>query len=82
VKHQLDVLACVRRLGITTVAALHDLNLPFGFATEAVLLSSGRVAASGMPDQVLTPERIREVFGVDAEKLRTADARTVLSFRA
>jgi iron complex transport system ATP-binding protein len=81
VKHQLEVLACVRRLGITTVAALHDLNLLFAFATDALLLHRGRALAGGSPDAVLSPEHIREAFGVDAEVLTTADARTVLAFR-
>jgi iron complex transport system ATP-binding protein len=81
VKHQLEVLTCVRRLGITTVAALHDLNLLFSFATDALLLHRGRVLASGAPDKVLTPEHIHTAFGVDAETLTTKDARTVLAFR-
>jgi iron complex transport system ATP-binding protein len=75
VRHQLDVLDCVKRLGITVIAALHDLNLALSFAAEAVVLCEGRVDASGSPETVLDPERIRRVFGVE---VRRADG--VLAF--
>lgn len=81
VRHQLEVLACVRKLGLTTIAALHDLNLVFGVADQVLMLSEGRTRAVGTPEEVVTPENVRAAFGVEAEKLSTRDARTVLAFR-
>ena len=43
-----------------------------GFA-RAALLAQGRVVAEGAPGEVFSPERLLEVFGVEAELLRTAD---------
>ncbi len=67
VAHALDVLALCRRLaddGHAVAVALHDLNLARRFATDAVLLREGVVAASGPIEEVLTPAAVGEVFGV------------------
>jgi iron complex transport system ATP-binding protein len=53
------------RDGTTIVAVLHDLALAAHFFPRLVLLDGGRVVADGSPAEVLTPDRIREVFGVD-----------------
>ena len=53
------------RDGTTVVAVLHDLALAAHFFPRLVLLDGGRIVADGTPAEVLTPERIREVFGVD-----------------
>ncbi|WP_199439171.1 ABC transporter ATP-binding protein [Umezawaea beigongshangensis] len=66
VKHQLDVLALVRGLGLTVLTALHDLNLAASYCDRVVVLSGGRVVADGSPAEVLTPDLVRDVFGVRA----------------
>ena len=53
------------RDGTTIVAVLHDLGLAAHFFPRLVLLDGGRIVADGSPAEVLTPERIRAVFGVD-----------------
>lgn len=58
------------RDGTTIVAVLHDLGLAAHFFPRLVLLDGGRVIADGAPADVLTPERIREVFGVDPTLVR------------
>jgi len=61
---QLDLLDLVRELGLTTIAALHDLDHATAYCDQLVLLHAGRVAAAGTPADVLTTERVAEVFGV------------------
>jgi iron complex transport system ATP-binding protein len=58
------------RDGATIVAVLHDLGLAAMFFPRLVLLDGGRVVADGRPSEVLTPERIRDVFGVDPAVVR------------
>jgi iron complex transport system ATP-binding protein len=68
--HRLDVLGVVRELAAGGCAALvvsHDLGLAARFCDRLALLAEGRVVASGTPVQVLTPEHIREAFGIQAE---------------
>lgn len=70
---QLDMVSLVRSLtsdGATVVAAVHDLTLAAAHADAVVVLAQGRVAAHGPTQATLTPELIREVFGVRAEWTR------------
>ncbi|MNH36860.1 Hemin import ATP-binding protein HmuV [compost metagenome] len=52
---------------------LHDLNIAAQFCDRIYLMQDGALQASGAPAQVLTPRRIGQVFGVQAE----VDAHTV-----
>jgi len=58
------------RDGTTIVAVLHDLALAVHFFPRLVLLDAGRIVADGSPAEVLTPDRIRDVFGVDPSFVR------------
>ncbi|MDT0202183.1 ABC transporter ATP-binding protein [Nocardioides sp. AE5] len=64
--HQLDFLTRVRNLGLTTVAALHDLELAAGFCDRLVVLDAGRVVAAGAVAEVLTGDLLRWVYAVRA----------------
>jgi iron complex transport system ATP-binding protein len=66
IQHQIDILALVSRLPITSIIALHDLNLAAMFCDRLVVLQAGRVVAGGTPQQVMTPALLRDVFGVTA----------------
>ncbi|MQA16182.1 MAG: heme ABC transporter ATP-binding protein [Pseudonocardiaceae bacterium] len=66
VRHQLEMLSLVRRLGITVLMALHDLNLAAAWCHRLYVLDGGHIVASGPPTDVLTPELLTGVFGVRA----------------
>jgi iron complex transport system ATP-binding protein len=51
---------------VTTLAALHDLNLAAAYCDRIYVVDKGAIAASGAPAEVLRPELLREVFGVGA----------------
>ncbi|MFG3697697.1 ABC transporter ATP-binding protein [Micromonospora sp. NPDC047620] len=65
--HQLQLLHLVRRAGVTTLAALHDLNLAAMFCDTVVVLAAGRVVTAGPPAEVLTPGLLADVYGVQAD---------------
>jgi iron complex transport system ATP-binding protein len=66
IQHQLEILSLVSKLGITSIVALHDLNLAAMFCDSLAVLQKGEVVAAGTPEDVLTEELIGRVFGVRA----------------
>lgn len=72
-RHQLQLLSAVHTLAheenVAALVIVHDLNLAAGCCDQLLLLGQGRVAACGMPAQVLTPETLRQVYGVEATVL-------------
>ncbi|MCX5141967.1 MULTISPECIES: ABC transporter ATP-binding protein [unclassified Streptomyces] len=75
IAHQVEVLDLVRRLatpaadgtrGRTVVTVLHDLNQAARYADHLVAMKSGRIVAEGRPEDVVTAELVREVFGLEA----------------
>ncbi len=66
IHHQLEILALVARLPITSVVALHDLNLAAMFCDQLVVMKQGTVVAAGLPTAVLTERLIADVYDVRA----------------
>lgn len=74
IKYQLQLLSIVKSLEIGTLAALHDLNLAAMYCTKLYVLKNGYLVANGTPKEVLTKERIREIYEIDCDV--HLDART------
>lgn len=72
-RHQLHLLSAVHTLAheenVAALVIVHDLNLAAGCCDRLLLLGQGRVAACGTPAQVLTPDTLRQVYGVEATVL-------------
>lgn len=67
VRHQVELLRAVRRRvagGLGVLAVLHDVNLAAHFATHVLLLKDGRTLAQGPVGDVLTSERLSELYGI------------------
>ncbi len=70
INHQVELMGLMQALrdeGKTVITVLHDLNQASRYCDHLVLLAKGNIAAQGTPETVLTPERLREVFSVEAE---------------
>lgn len=70
VQHQLELLNLIAELPVTSVVALHDLNLAAMYCDQVVVLRQGRVVAAGPPGDTLTESLIADVYGVRAEVTR------------
>ncbi len=58
------MLSLVTELGITVVMVVHDLVMIPEFASHVALMNSARITGFGPVNEVLTPARVQEIFGV------------------
>ncbi|MFC4756581.1 ABC transporter ATP-binding protein [Dietzia aurantiaca] len=83
--HQQQVLDLVdslrRETGLTVIAAMHDLTSAAQYGERLALLDRGRVVADGRPGEVLTAERIAQVYGARVEVVGRTDGPAVLPVR-
>jgi len=49
------------------MSILHDLNLAAQYADRILLLGDGKVVAQGLVDEILTPDKISTLYGIDVE---------------
>ena len=52
--------------GKSLFVSLHDLGLAMRYCTRLIMLNKGRIVADGAPGEILTKERLAQVFGVKA----------------
>jgi iron complex transport system ATP-binding protein len=73
-KYQLETASLLRSLhaahALSVVVSTHDLNFAAALCHTLVMLKDGVVLAAGRVDDVLTPERIRDLYDVDADVTR------------
>lgn len=78
VAYQLELMELLRRLnaehGTTILMVLHDLNQAAAFSDRLIALRAGELYAVGSPQEVLTVQMVRDVFGLHADVI--ADPRT------
>jgi len=78
IRHQIDFMKKIRAFAdapdAVIVGVVHDLNLAARFADHLVLLNDARVVANGTAAEVLTTERIEDVFGVRPTFIRSGDS--------
>ncbi|MBS5822988.1 MAG: ABC transporter ATP-binding protein [Clostridium argentinense] len=67
IKYQLQFMATVKKLGITVISAIHDLNIAALYCDKIYAIKSGKVVSYGTPKEVLTTELIKDLYEVDAK---------------
>ncbi|OLQ73104.1 iron ABC transporter substrate-binding protein [Photobacterium proteolyticum] len=69
VAHQHELLALIRELnqslGLTVIMVLHDVNMAAKFSDQLIALHSGKVIASGSPEDLMTPETLMKIYGME-----------------
>ena len=73
IRHACEVFRLCREAageGKLVAAVMHDLRQAARFCSRLFLMKEGRVLASGSPEEVLTPEKIGEAYGVTAMVFR------------
>lgn len=81
--HQLEAVSIIHELSrekdITVIMAIHDLSIAARYADKLMMLKNGHPIAFGTPDELITKERIREVYGVETKILRDPDAGLIVT---
>lgn len=70
IRYQLEILQLIRRLvrekQLSVIMIIHDLNLASMFCDHIFIIKDGILWKNGTPNEVLTPENIKEIYGVNA----------------
>lgn len=71
IRYQIEILELVKKLnreyGITIVMVLHDINQAIAFSDRVVGLKDGHVTVDGVPEEVINPDSIQELYGIRLE---------------
>lgn len=72
--HQLEVLELLQELNHinrkTIVMVLHDINLAARFSHWIIAMKDGKIKHEGTPEQIMTPDILREIFQIEAQIIR------------
>src|SRR5690606_32762730 len=66
--HQIEVFELIRGLaqaGKTVVMVVHDLSSACRYADHLVAMEAGRIIAEGPPRDIVTPQLVRQLYGVN-----------------
>lgn len=74
IAHQIDVLTLIRTLcrerGTGVVVVLHDINMAARFCDDIIALHGGTLIARGTPADIVTPETLKRIYGIQMEVMR------------
>ena len=70
IKHQMDVIRLLKKQsvlrGIMVVMISHDINIAAKYSDNIIMMRDGEIFAVGTPQDVITAENIKAVYGVDS----------------
>lgn len=66
VSHQYRIMDILRRRNATVFSSIHDLNLAALYCDRLILMLDGEIVATGTPEELITPQYIRQCFGIEA----------------
>jgi len=75
IRHQVGILDMVweltRKHGLIAVCVMHDLNLTYNYCDRVFMMKEGRIHSQGTPGEVLTKEKVQEVYDAKVEVIRS-----------
>ncbi len=83
IRYQIEILQLIRKLnrefGMTIVMVLHDMNQTIAYSDTIIGLKDGQVLVEGDPEEVITKESIRELYGIELGVTKVAGGKFVLA---
>ncbi|AOR25143.1 ABC transporter ATP-binding protein [Clostridium taeniosporum] len=77
IKYQLQFMATVKKLGITVISVVHDLNIAALYCDKIYAIKEGKIIESGTPKEVLTEELIKCLYDVNAKIIEDEQTKTL-----
>lgn len=67
ISYQLEIMETLKSLGITVVAAIHDMNIAALYCDDLIALKDGKIWSTGKIEDIFSETFFREVFSVETE---------------
>ncbi len=80
ITHQLQLLSIVKKLNVTVISAVHDLNIAAAYCDLLYVMVNGQIVGYGTPQEVLTVDFVREVYHVETEITQDSRGRMHILF--
>lgn len=83
IRYQLEILELVKKLnreyGITILMVLHEINQAITYSDEVIGLKDGSIVMQGKPQEVITAESMKELYGVSLKVVEVDGKKVVLT---
>mgnify|MGYP002515552922 FL=1 len=83
IRYQLEILELVKKLnreyGITILMVLHEINQAITYSDEVIGLKDGSIVMQGRPQEVITAESMKELYGVSLKVVEVEGKKVVLT---
>ncbi|NKF06579.1 ABC transporter ATP-binding protein [Clostridium gasigenes] len=64
--YQIQLMDLVKGLNITTLSAIHDMNLAAMYCDYLIVMKDGKIIKFGTVEEVINSEMLKDIFGVNA----------------
>jgi iron complex transport system ATP-binding protein len=65
--YQYQIMNILKKQKLTVFSSIHDLNVASCYCDKVLLMKKGQIVYTGTPEEVFTPDKIRELFGIDTQ---------------
>ena len=65
--HQIEIMNIIKKMGVTVLSAIHDMNMAAIYCDKLVIMKKGEVITQGSVEETLTSEMLKDLFNVEAE---------------
>lgn len=82
ISHKMKIMKLIKKLSIEKdikiITIIHDLNFSLKYGDKCILLKNGEIYKQGLPNQVLTKENIKKVYGVEVDILEYTNKEKII----
>lgn len=64
--YQIQLMDIIKSLNITTLSAIHDMNIASMYCDYLIVMKDGQIKDFGKVEDIITSEMLKEIFGVNA----------------